>query len=102
MNLISLKFIVFVVLTTTVYYIIPTRSRWVALLICSIYFYCAGWTNIKAFATMFAVSLFTFIAARQIENSHEEWRKRKLYLSVSVVAIAGWLMLTKTVGAGKL
>ncbi len=101
MSLVSLEFVVFVILTTTVYYIVPKRFRWVELLISSVYFYCAGWSNKKAFVTLLAVSLFTFIAARQIENSREELRKRKFYLSVSVVAIVGWLMLTKTVGEGK-
>jgi alginate O-acetyltransferase complex protein AlgI len=78
----SFHFLVFFIIVTSIYFMLPHKLRWMHLLICSCYFY-------MAFVPVYILILgFTIIidyfAGIWIENA--EGRKRKLYLSLSLIA----------------
>lgn len=93
MDFVSIKFLIFVILTTTAYFVVPRRNRWTVLLAASLWFYYG--TGKRALVTMIAVSLFTFIFGIVIERSYEYARLRKIQLAIPVITIVGWLAATK-------
>ena len=61
MDVISLEFILFVIITFALYWIIPARSRWLVLLGASLYFYYTY--SITYLFILLAVSVVSFLAA---------------------------------------
>jgi len=87
----SLEFILFFLIVTPVYYLLPHKWRWVHLLIASCCFY-------MAFVPIYIVILFgtiiiDYVAGILIENS--QGSKRKFFLIVSLVANIGVLFVFK-------
>jgi len=87
----SLHFIVFFLVVTPLYFLLPHKFRWILLLVASCYFY-------MVFIPVYILILgFTIIvdyfAGILIESS--EGRKRKLYLTLSLVANIGVLCFFK-------
>ncbi len=87
----SIQFCIFFVLVTTLYFILPHRYRWFLLLAASCYFY-------MAFVPIYILILgFTIIvdyfAGIYIEQS--QGRKRKLFLTTSLIANIGVLAIFK-------
>lgn len=87
----SFNFLTFFVLVTTAYFLLPHRWRWVLLLAASCYFY-------MAFVPLFILILFftitvDYIAGIAIEES--EGKRRKLFLTLSILANIGVLFVFK-------
>lgn len=93
MNLISLDFITFAIITLIVYFFVPKKYRWLVLAISSIRFYYVA--GIKALIVLVVASLGTFFSAIIIERIPVGIKKRKILLATSVMLIAMWLMFTK-------
>ena len=93
MNLISLDFITFAIITLIVYFFVPKKYRWLVLAISSIRFYYVA--GIKALMVLVVASLGTFFSAIIIERIPVGIKKRKILLATSVMLIAMWLMFTK-------
>ena len=96
MNLISLKFIGFSILTAILYFLVPKKQRWIVLLASSILFYLEA--GKRALFLLGLASLMTFLAGIYIERSPVKTKKRKLGLTASVFLLAGWLAAVKIAG----
>lgn len=95
MDIISISFIAFIIVSLIVYYIVSQKYRWIVLLTASIYFY--SFVGKKALITLLCVSAFAFFAAKYIEKSSDKIRIKRYALSVAVIVIIGWLVVVKTV-----
>lgn len=93
MNLTSLDFIAFAMITLIVYFLIPKKYRWLVLMVSSIRFYYSA--GEKALLVLIVISLGTFIAAIVIERIPVGTKKRQILLIASVILIVMWLMLSK-------
>ena len=87
----SLQFLVFFIVVTTLYYLIPHKYRWFLLLIASCIFY-------MAFVPVYILILFAtividYLAGIYIEEAQQP--KRKMYLAASLVANIGILAVFK-------
>src|SRR5690242_14696799 len=87
----SFTFLIFFPIVVAVYFAIPHRFRWLWLLLASCYFY-------MAFIPVYILILFftiiiDYFAGILIENA--EGRKRKLFLTASIVANVGVLAIFK-------
>lgn len=100
MNLISVNFILFAVLTIAIYFVIPKKYRWIVLLAFSVYFYHSA--GIMAFCILVAEAVFVFATGILLERIPVESKKRKLVLALSIFLIVGYLMLAKVFVANSL
>ncbi len=84
MHFASLNFLLFVPSISILYWLTPSKFRWITLLIASYFFY----INIKPVFVLLlvGVTLSTYIFTRLIDGSHDEIRKR-LYMRVNIVLI---------------
>ncbi len=87
----SIDFVIFFVLITTAYFVLPHKFRWALLLAASCYFY-------MAFVPIYILILFftiiiDYFAGIFLENT--DGRKRKLYLIISLIANIGVLAVFK-------
>jgi alginate O-acetyltransferase complex protein AlgI len=87
----SLHFVVFFLVVTPLYFILPHKFRWILLLIASCYFYMT-FIPIYILILIFTI-IVDYFAGILIEKS--EGRERKLYLIVSLVANIGVLAFFK-------
>lgn len=79
----SIEFIVFFIIVTLIYYILPHRFRWVLLLISSYIFYMA-WKPAYILLILLC-TLVNYIAALVIEKyEHQSLRRFSLFLSLSI------------------
>lgn len=87
----SLQFLVFFVFVISLYYAIPSRARWMLLLVVSCYFYMVfvpGYVLI-----LFGVILIDYCSAFLIEKNTGRWRK--IFLALSLVSNLGILVFFK-------
>ena len=78
----SLEFIIFFIVTTTLYFVIPHRFRWALLLIASIIFYMS---LIPIYILIMALVITVdYLAGIYIEKT-EEKKKKKIFFSISIV-----------------
>ncbi len=87
----SLQFLIFFPVVTTLYFVFPHKYRWLLLLIASCYFY-------MAFMPVYILILFgtiviDYVAGIYIENA--VGNNRKIFLTLSIVANVGVLMVFK-------
>ena len=87
----SIEFLVFFVVVTTLYFILPHKYRWFHLLAASCYFY-------MAFVPIYIVILagtivIDYFAGIWIENA--SGNRRKLFLTLSLIANIGVLAVFK-------
>lgn len=69
MNLISISFLLFIILTLLFYYVIPHKHRWIVLLVSSVFFYAfGGWEKIFF---VLAAGLVAYLAARHIGKLYD-------------------------------
>ena len=87
----SLLFLLFFLIVTPVYYLLPHRARWVWLLAASCYFYM--YFKPVYILIIFFTIIVDYCAGILIEKS--EGRKRKLYLILSLAANIGVLAFYK-------
>lgn len=88
----SIDFILFFVVVTSTYFILPHRFRWLLLLGASCLFY-------MAFVPIYILILFTtiiidYFAGIWIEDTDDP-RKKRLYLLMSIVSVCGILFIFK-------
>lgn len=91
MSFISLDFLVFFPIVTTLYFLLPHRFRWVLLLVASIVFYMAFIP--KYILILFALIIVDYTAGRFLE--HAEGRVRKIILLTSITMTVGMLVIFK-------
>lgn len=87
----SLQFLVFFLVVTPLYFLLPHRWQWLHLLIASCIFYCA-FIPVYIFILFFTI-VIDYIAGILIENA--EGKKRKQFLVMSIVANVGVLAVFK-------
>jgi len=87
----SLEFLVFFLVVTPIYFLLPHRWRWLHLLIASCIFYCA-FVPVYILILFFTI-IIDYIAGILIENA--EGKKRKRFLVMSIVANVGVLAVFK-------
>ena len=92
MDVISLEFILFVIITFALYWIIPARSRWLVLLGASLYFYYTY--SITYLFILLAVSVVSFLAARLL-GRHRDKKADRAVLAIAVAVLAGILVYFK-------
>lgn len=87
----SLEFVIFFVLVTTLYFLLPHRFRWLLLLISSCYFYM---TFVPVYIVILAFTIvIDYIAGMYIEKS--EGHRRKAFFIMSLLANIGILAVFK-------
>ncbi|MBN1926419.1 MAG: MBOAT family protein [Prolixibacteraceae bacterium] len=87
----SLEFLIFFIVVTPLYFILPYKSRWLLLLTASCYFYMA-FVPVYILILAFTIVL-DYIAGIYIEKS--EGKRRKLFLLLSLAANIGVLAFFK-------
>jgi len=87
----SLHFLLFFIIVTSVYFVLPYQKRWILLLISSCYFYMA-FVPIYILILGFTI-VIDYFAGIYIENA--KGKRRKLYLIFSLVANIGVLAIFK-------
>ena len=87
----SFQFIIFFIVVTSLYFVIPFNRRWILLLISSCYFYMA-FIPIYILILGFTITI-DYFAGIFLENA--EGRRRKLFLIFSLVANIGVLAVFK-------
>ena len=90
----SLQFLVYFVLVTSVYFILPNKYRWLWLLASSCYFYMA-FIPVYILILSFTI-VIDYFAGIMIGRSNEQGGKRaRLYLIMSIIANVGVLAVFK-------
>ncbi|HLO16912.1 MAG TPA: MBOAT family O-acyltransferase [Anaerolineales bacterium] len=87
----SLKYLYFLAIVATIYYLIPYRYRWIFLFVASCYFYASFSTGFLLL--LFFLVLVNYLSAVAIERAGVE--QRKVVLLVSILAQVGVLSLFK-------
>lgn len=72
MNLLSLRFILFLFMSLSLYYLVPSSKQWLVLLIASYFFYAQAGT--KYLIYILFTTITTFIAAKKIDLIHQQNR----------------------------
>ena len=88
----SLEFIIFFILVTSIYFVLPYKFRWILLLSSSYYFY--GSWNAKYLILIIISTLIDYFAGIMMENEKLK-QKRKKYLALSLAANLGMLFVFK-------
>ena len=88
----SISFVLFFIIVTVLYYILPHRFRWALLLIASYFFYMC-W-NAEYAILMFTSTVITFVTGRFIYKTSKK-RRKKLLLALSLVTNLGILAVFK-------
>ena len=70
----SLDFLVFFISVFVVYWTIPSRAKWIILLICSYFFY-AYWNPLYIFL-LFASTLIDYVFGLYFTSSNNSWKQR--------------------------
>lgn len=88
----SLQFLLFFVVVTSVYYLLPLKGRWIWLLLCSSYFYAVLIPTY--FLVLVAVILIDYITGLGLEYIHDK-TSRKGLLAISLILNIGLLCFFK-------
>ncbi|HNY12249.1 MAG TPA: MBOAT family O-acyltransferase, partial [Candidatus Wallbacteria bacterium] len=87
----SIEFIIFFIIVTQIYFILPFKSRWLLLLIVSCYFYMVF---IPQYILILFITIITdYFAGIFIENAIGQ--RRKIYLIISLISNIGFLAFFK-------
>ena len=74
MSFISAVFVGFLLITATVYFLVPARSQWIVLLSASYIFYFAAGMELAIF--LLCTTVIVFVAGRRIGKCNQEYRDR--------------------------
>ncbi len=88
----SLAFAVFLPVVFLLYWLVPQKFKWIVLLVSSLYYY-MSWEP-KYIIWIFITTVVSYFGARFIEKNEEE-KKKKLFLSLSVIINLGLLVYFK-------
>ncbi len=94
MELMSLIFLVFCIITLFIYFIVPKKLQWIVLLLTSVIF--LFWDNfsIETIIQALVVLLSTYISGRLIEK-HLNTKRARLFLILGILLILGQLIYLK-------
>lgn len=81
----SIDFGIFFLITVILYFIFPSRYKWICLLISSIVFYIWGNPAFVLFPSV--LSLITFVSGIQIERSQSPLLKKRIFIGTVVLQI---------------
>ena len=97
MSITSLPFLIFFALSLGLYYIIPKRFQWIALLLYSLAFFYFSTEEIYTVAYVVAAVLVTTLCARGITKAKEagKGKRAKLWLALGLVVNLGILATLK-------
>ncbi len=95
MSLISVRCYQLIILTLAVYFLLPLRWRWIALLSASVCFY--AFFGIDSLIFAFFIALFSFCMGLLIEKK-EDKKRRHLILSIAVILLVSTLAFVKIAG----
>lgn len=95
MSLTSFAFIGLLLCTAALYYILPIKYRYIALLIATVYFI-ANSNSLVAILIMAVTALITYGCAIYIENNRDK-KSGKLMLTLGVVCVGGCLIITRDI-----
>lgn len=87
----SFEFLIFFLTVTTLFFVLPHKWRWLLLLVASCYFYM--YFIPVYILILFGTIIIDYVAGIMIEN--EEGKKRKLFLTISIIANIGVLAVFK-------
>lgn len=94
MTFVSIYFFIFILVLAILYFCIPKNWRWIVLLLGSAVFYALG--GMEILAMVLVTTLIAYIAGILIERTEvADRKKRRLFLSIAIVIIAGFLVFTK-------
>ena len=86
MPLFSSTFLLFIVLVTIIYFLVPKTYQWICLLVSSYAFYLYG-GGYKTVIYILVTTLTVFFGARAIERAEEKKRKKTILLLVLLLNI---------------
>ncbi|MCR5119913.1 MAG: hypothetical protein K6B44_09915 [Lachnospiraceae bacterium] len=95
MSLVSFRFFALTGVAVLVYYLLPLKYRWTAILASSLFFYYS--LGSSALIPVICISVFSYIMGLVIEKSDES-RKRKTLISIAVIVLLSILALVKLSG----
>lgn len=94
MSIISVNYAIYVAVIILMYYLVNQKKQWVVLLFGSILFTMVA--GIKVVIIPSVISMIAYFAAIVIENTDKEYRrKRKMVLTIAVIALITTLLLVK-------
>lgn len=94
MNLVSIGFVIFLLLTLIIYFIFPKKIKWVVLLISSFIFLFYKNITVSTILQALLVLLSSYIFARLIEKAKKE-KKKRLFLLFGIFIILSVLLCIK-------
>lgn len=89
MTITSINFLAFLILGVVVYYLIPKKSQWIVLLVCSVLFYCLA-TNPITILYLVAAAMIAYVStlyAAKLKAAEDTSRKAKMITGVSIVLL---------------
>ena len=92
----STLYLLFVLISMTIYYRVSIKHRWIVLLVVSILFYCSY--NPKAFLFVLLSSISVYYSALYIEKNHDNKNLQKRILIITLLLNFGILVYTKYFG----
>ena len=96
-SFVSIYFLIFIIITLLLYFIIPIKYRWLVLLISSICFY--SYTGIEPLVFMLLAANFAYITALNIENAyisqHPDRKRAKIHLCIGIALTLFMLLYAK-------
>lgn len=88
----SIQFIIFFIVVTVIYFLLPYKYRWLFLLVSSCAFYMA-WKPIFIVLILFSTAVNYYLSLKI--NDEEDMSKKKLYLNIALFVSFGILFLFK-------
>ena len=89
----SIVFLVFLMIAAIIYYVVPQRTKWMVLLIASLFFYLC-WTPIHILILL-AVALISYSAARCVYPENSKAKKRTICLIAGIALSISFLLVCK-------
>lgn len=93
MTITSINFFVFLILTTTLYYLCPRKVRWVSLLVFTAAFFLLNSARVFYY-TLFGTGV-AYLGARLMEEKCRTERQKRVVLTASIGLVLGVLFLLK-------
>jgi len=94
MNITTLNFFVFLIISVLIYYIFPKKHRWIILLIASIIFFLFSGVSILFLYMLFGI-IVTYCGTRIIDEKMKSEKSKKIVLLIVLIGIVGELFLLK-------
>ena len=93
MSILSFNFLLFLIVTTIIYYIIPKNNRWISLLVFSIVFFILNSFELTLFLIVCVFS--TYVGTNLIEKANSKGTNKKVPLYITIFINLGMLFMSK-------